>query len=539
MWHKNAIFYGVDVKVFFDGNNDGVGDFVGLTQKLDYLYNLGITAIWVLPFFPSSQRDNGYDITDYYSIDSHFGSLKDFKTFVKEAKKRGIRVIIDLVVHHTSMEHPWFLKAAKNKKSKYYNYYIWTKKIPEKLPDNAKPAFPGVEPGVWKYHPEAKEFYYHWFYRYQPNLNIANPQVQKEIYKIVDFWLTTGICGFRVDAATQMFEVKGIAGTEVKNPEKFMEDLTKHVHKKNPEAILLAEADVEASQVQLFFGTGGRMQLLYDFLLNRYIFLSLAKKESSYMQKCLESLPLPPADSQWMNFLRNLDEVNLEQLKPDEKEVTFKVFGPEQNMQIYNRGIRRRLAPMLSGDMRRLKMAFSLLFCLPGAIMIPYGDEFGIGDNLALPERDSVRTVMQWSSDTNAGFSKSHPSALYRDVIKEGPYRYQKINVKDQISDESSLFYAIKDMIAFRKQHEEIGEGAYKLLHCSKKEVFVISYTYKENTLIILSNLCNDGMVVGLDEFKHATLQEIYSDGVYNKVEKADTITIHGYGFRWFLVKTS
>src|SRR6185437_1502470 len=311
----------------------------------------------------------------------------------------------------------------------------WTKEIPEKNHEEDSPAFPNVEAGVWKFDAVAKEFYFHRFYHFQPDLNIANKKVQEEIFTIAEFWLKFGIAGFRIDATRLLFARKGKDGTEVSNAKEFLNSLHTFIKKINPEAIMLGETDIESKEIDFYFGNGKRIHLLYNFLLNRYIFLSFARQNANFMSKELQSLPTPPLNAQWVNFLRNVDELNIDRLTQREKGDIFSAFAPAAYMQIYNRGIRRRLAPMFDGDLRRLKMAYSVIFSLPGAVLFVYGEEIGMGEDMSLPERESVRIPMQWDSSKNAGFSLVNPKGLLRSVLSEGPFRYQSVNVLDQEKD--------------------------------------------------------------------------------------------------------
>jgi maltose alpha-D-glucosyltransferase/alpha-amylase len=535
-WHKHAVFYGIEVKTFFDGNGDGIGDFVGITKKLDYLEKLGVTCIWLLPFYPTSSRDNGYDITDYMAIDPDYGTLDEFKQMVKEAHKRNIKVIIDLVVHHTSNLHPWFLEAKKSKKSPYHNYYVWTEKIPKENTPDAVSAFPRIEAGVWRFDGTAKAFYFHSFYYFEPDLNIANKKVEEEIFSIVEYWMKTGIDGFRIDAATMLFERKGLDGTEVKNAAVFLESLQAYIKKVQPEAILLAEADVSAEKIGFFFGEGNRMNLLYNFLLNRYIILGLAHEEATPIIDEFKKLPVPPESAQWVNLLRNLDELNIQQLTPEEQKDVYAAFGPDKNMQIYGRGIRRRFAPMLNGDLRRINMAYNLIFSLPGAVMMVYGEEIGMGDFLDLPERESVRVPMQWDISVNAGFSKVDPKGMIRMVLNEGPYRYKKLNVQIAEQNEASLLNHIKHLIKIQHTHPEITHGTYSILEPAQKSVFGMFYHLEKDKTIVLTNLSKEPCSVSLKDLADSHFEEFFADSKYNKKVDPNTISINGYGYRWFRI---
>lgn len=532
-WYKDAVFYAVITGVFFDSNGDGIGDIQGIIQKLDYLSSLGVTCLWLLPFYPTTDRDDGYDVTDHKAIDPQYGDLDDFKQLLREAKERDLKVIIDLVVHHTSDHHPWFEMSAKEPNSIYRDYYIWSDKIPDEK--QVASSFPGVEAGVWTFHPVAKMFYYHSFYHFEPDLNIANPAVQKEIVEIMNYWLDLGVDGFRMDAATLMFDKKGIPGTEVHNAPRLMREWRAMVDKKN--AIILAEADVTEDKVELFFGDGDRMNLMFNFLLNRYLFLAFARRDSVPISSFLSTLPIPPDDAQWVNFLRNHDELNVGELKPEQMQDIFEEFAPDKGMRIYNRGIRRRLAPMFHGNLDRLKMVYSLMFALPGAVMLLYGDEIGMGDNLAMPERLSVRIPMQWENSVNGGFSSVHPSGLVRDVLQEGEFGYTKVNVAEQMNDPDSLFHHIQNLIQVKRAHPEFGFGTYHLISVVPQQVLAVGYEYKGERVVTLHNLSDVPCKASLIQYEYPSLIEFYSDGNYDSNENANEIDLEGYGFRWFFTK--
>jgi maltose alpha-D-glucosyltransferase/alpha-amylase len=534
-WYKHAVIYGLDVGFFQDGNGDGIGDFLGLTSRLDYLQSLGVTCIWLLPFYPSPNRDNGYDITNYYGIDPRMGTFNDFRTFVEKAYTKNIRIIIDLVMQHTSDQHMWFEQARQHKKSKYYNYYIWTKKIPPG--PQPKPGFPGVDNSVWTFDGVAKEYYFHSFYNFEPDLNIANKDVQEEIYKVIDFWLAYGISGFRIDAATMMFDQRGLPGTGIAYSGKMMEEMNAFIKTRNKDAIMLAEADVSANKISHFFGKGNRMQLLYNFLLNRFIFAAFAEQDALPIRRELAKLPVPPKSAQWVNFLRNLDELNLSQLPENDKKKIFAVFAPDQDMRVYHRGIRRRLAPMLKGNLRRIKMVYSLLFSLPGAALFVYGDEIGMGDDLALPQRQSVRTPMQWDSSENGGFSQADPTVLIHPVISKGDFRYQKVNAQTESKNKNSLLNHFRNLITIFKTHPEIGEGKYTMVETDQKHVFADMFEHPNRSLFILNNLSNRPTSCSVPLLDDVSLVEFYSDGDYPSVERASKIRLNAYGYRWFYIK--
>ena len=378
LWFKDAVVYALDVGTVLDGDGDGVGDFGGLTSRLDYLVDIGVNCLWLLPFYPSPNRDNGYDVTDYYRVNPRHGTLGDFVEFVRAAKARGLRLIVDLVVNHTSDQHPWFQAARADPESPYRDYYVWTKVPP---PTEEKTVFPTVEPSPWAYDEVAKAHYWHHFYWHQPDLKVANPAVQVEIRKIIEFWLALGVDGFRVDAAPYMVQPKGPtpgAGHDL------FRELRTYLSEQRRDAVFVAEADSAPAELAEFFGGDGRcdeMHLLFNFMLNKYLWLALARGQAEPLNRGLGLLPEVPSGGQWANFVRNLDELDLERLTEEERQEVYRAFGPEERMRVYGRGIRRRAAPML-GDARRLRLAYSLALTLPGTPVIPYGDEIGMGDDL-------------------------------------------------------------------------------------------------------------------------------------------------------------
>lgn len=527
-WYKNGVIYGLDIETFFDANADGIGDFKGATSKLPYLEDLGVTCIWLLPFYPTANRDNGYDVTEYKNIDSRLGTLEDFRTFIQEAKKRKIRLILDLVVHHTSDKHPWFVAATTNAKSTYRNYYIWSKQIPPKPHD--KSIFPGEESGVWHYDEHALSYYHHKFYHFEPDLHIANPDVQEEIKNIVDFWLSFDIDGFRIDAATHLFDDKGIPGTGIKNKEKFISDLRRFVEVRRSDAVILGEADVERKKIEMYLGDDDRFQLLFNFLLTNNLFYSLATKDASAVRECIEDLKKISSMKHFVNFLRNLDELDLEQLSLENRETVFKKFAPSSHMRIYDRGIRRRLAPMLEGNSAHLKMAWSLLFSLPGVPLFVYGDEIGMGEDLSQKARVSVRTPMQWTDGENAGFSTAKKKNLVRNIISKGPFSYKKVNVGDQKNSKDSLYRFIKSLIQIRRKYPIFTSSECTFLDMNDPSILGIQYIHSDLSLVVFHNLSDKEKVLGEDYLKEDS-KEILSDSSYKKTD----VKLHAFGYRWFV----
>ncbi len=529
-WFREAIIYGVDISKFKDSNGDGIGDFRGLIEKLDYFSWLGVNTLWLLPFFPSPFKDNGYDVKDYYSINPDYGTLDDFLEFMREAKKRKIHVIIDLVLHHTSNEHPWFVASAYGEGSKYDDYYIWSKKKPKE--STAESIFPGAESSTWTYDPRAKSYYFHRFYHFQPDLKIKNPDVQKEIFAIMEFWLSFGVDGFRMDALSHMIEEKGRPGTQVDRPEQFITDIKAFIQKHRKEAALLAEADVTVDELDTFIGSEEKMDMLFNFIFNNYLFLALASHDAGAFQVSFEKTTIPLDKCQWVNFIRNLDEVDLERLTEEERALVMEEFGPDENMRIYERGIRRRFAPMVKGDRRRMELAFSILFSIPGNPAFVYGDEIGMGEDLSLKERNSVRTPMQWSGKKNAGFSDNSKTIF--PVISKGPFSYKKVNVEDQQNDKNSFLNWVKKLIQMRKKYVDALESKVEIVPTEHREVLMIRFSNNEE-IMTLHNLSPGRKTLSLPkEYQGKKVKVIFSpDGESRKTLGAGEVTLDGYAYLW------
>ncbi|UPV76303.1 alpha-amylase family protein (plasmid) [Halorussus limi] len=535
-WYENATFYAIDVEAFADAEGDGVGDFGGLTDRLDYLHSLGIDCIWLLPFYPSPNRDNGYDVTDYYGVDDRHGTLGDFVEFVREADRRGIRVIIDLVVNHTSDQHPWFRRAREDPDSKHRDFYVWREDLPDEPDPHRGPVFPGEEDNVWSYDEEAEAFYYHRFYHYQPDLNLANPAVREEIRKIMGFWLELGVSGFRVDAATLMIDNKGgLESTKLDDPHGVLRDMRHFVERRGDDAILFAEADDAPEHLGDYFGgttgrpasaaessdelgEGDEMNVLLNFLLDAYLVLALAEREADPIREVLDLLPPTPEGGQWANFLRNYDELNVGRLSAADQQTVFDQFAPDEEMRIYGRGIRRRLAPMLDGDGDRLRLAYSLLFSLPGAPLLVYGDEIGMGDDLDLPGRSAVRTPMQWSDERNAGFSTADPEDLVRPVVAGGEYGYESVNVADQRGDPDSLLQWFSRLTRLRSECPEIGNGDCEILDVDDHAVFAHRMTSDHGSVVAVHNLDETETAVSLELPGEPT--RLFGEAAFERVDE-------------------
>jgi len=486
LWYKNAIIYCLSVSTFMDANGDGIGDFRGLMNRLDYLQGFGITAIWLMPFQPSPYRDDGYDIADYYGVDPRYGSLGDFVEFTHGCEQRGIRVIIDLVVNHTSDQHPWFKEACSDPHSKYRNWYVWSKKRPRTANDGV--VFPGVQKSTWDYQKRAHAWYFHRFYKFQPDLNTSNPEVQAEILKIMGFWIQLGVSGFRMDAVPFVIATKGPDVNVPKEQYDMLRMFREFLSWREGDAIILAEANVLPKTDLEYLGQSGeRLQMMFNFAVNQRLFLALATGDGGPLIKALKETKLSDTTTQWGLFLRNHDELDLGRLTSQQRKAVFAAFAPDVDMQLYDRGIRRRLAPMLQGDRRRLELAYSLMLGLPGTPVLRYGDEIGMGDNLRLPERNSVRTPMQWSTEPHGGFTESDKPIL--PVISGGPYGFEHVNVAAQRTDPYSLMNWMERMIRMRKEAPEIGWGEFSILPTHTREVLAIRYDWRRNSVLVVHNL--------------------------------------------------
>ncbi len=540
LWYKNAIVYAIDVELFQDSDNDGIGDFPGLTSRLPYLARLGVTCIWLLPFYRTPNRDNGYDIEDYYSIDPRHGTLEDFVEFVHRAGEHGIRVVADLVVNHTSDRHPWFQAARRDPASRYRDYYVWAQNPPPIPPDGGT-IFPGQENSVWTWDEVGRAYYYHRFYHFEPELKAANPDVQEEIYRIMDFWLSFGVSGFRVDAASHMIAEKGgLDSTRPPDPHGILKEMRRFVSDRRPGTVLLGESDVRVEEVADYFGAGDELNLLFNFLLDNYLFLALAREEAEPLASVLNLIPSIPHEGQWVNFLRNLDELDLERLTEEERQDVYRVFAPDEDMRIYGRGIRRRMAPMLGGDRRKLEMAYSLLFSLPGSPMLVYGDEIGMGEDLSLDGRDAVRTPMQWSKGRNAGFSGAAKSALRNPVVDEEPFSYREVNVAAQEEDPESLLSWMRALIGVRRRCPEFGWGPWRLIHSDEPGVFAHRCEWRGGHVAAVHNLRGEGCTAtlrlapevrdGYEELLGGARHELDPDGGLR-------VELGPYGYLWLRLR--
>jgi maltose alpha-D-glucosyltransferase / alpha-amylase len=465
LWYKNAVIYELHVRAFHDHNADGIGDFRGLTAKLDYLEDLGITAIWLLPFYPSPLKDDGYDIADYYSINPIYGTLPDFKGFLRAAHERGLRVITELVVNHTSDQHPWFQKSRRAKPgSVWREFYVWSD-TPTKYKE-ARIIFKDFEPSNWTWDPVAQSYYWHRFYSHQPDLNFDNPLVHKELVRVLDFWLEMGVDGLRLDAVPYLYEREGTSCENLPETHAFLKKLRQHVDGKYGDRLLLAEANQwpEDAVSYLGSGQGDECHMAFHFPLMPRIFMALRMEDRVPVVDILEQTPPIPETSQWALFLRNHDELTLEMVTDEERDYMYRVYARDVRARI-NLGIRRRLAPLLGSDRKRIELLNLLLLSLPGTPVIYYGDEIGMGDNTFLGDRNGVRTPMQWSSDKNAGFSRASPQGLYLPIIIDPEYHYETFNVEAQQQNPHSLLWWTRRVLSLRKRWKAFGLGTLEFLH--------------------------------------------------------------------------
>jgi maltose alpha-D-glucosyltransferase / alpha-amylase len=537
-WYRDAVIYAIDVEKFADGNGDGIGDFEGLIDHIDYLDWLGVTCLWLLPFYTSPRRDNGYDVADHYQVDPRFGTLDDFDRLVRTAGERGIRVMLDIVMDHTSDEHPWFQASRRHKHTRYRDYYTWVD-MPPKGGLGHGSAFPGEEYSLWKYDALAGQYYYHPFYRFQPQLNMRNREVCNELMRVLDYWQSFGVAGFRLDAVPLMLGLDGPAINPPRDPHGILKEAREVVQGTYEHSALMGEVDLAAGRLIGYFGDGDELNCLLNFTVNNYLFLAFAQESAKPILRGLRLLPLPPEGCQWVNFLRNLDELNIQWLPEEDRHFVWDTFAPDPDMRIYMRGIRRRLAPMIN-DPKKLEMAFSLLMALPGTPMIVYGDEIGIGERLDQPGRDAVRIPMQWSAEKNAGFSAAAESSLVRPLVDDGPFSYTRVNVEAQHGDPSSLLEAVRNLIRARRECIEIGRGAWQVLETESEQMLVYQCTWRDSLILLAHNLGahEQSTVVDLRDHRGETISLVVGKcNAYEELErKRYRINLPPYGYAWYRV---
>ena len=540
LWFKDAIIYELSVRAFYDSNGDGIGDFQGLIQKLDYLEDLGINTIWLLPFYPSPLKDDGFDVTEYCDIHPDYGTLADFKSFLKEAHRRGIRVITELILNHTSDQHPWFQKSRKARAgSRFKDYFVWSTS-PDKYKE-ARVLLAANEGSNWAWDNEAKAYYWHRFYRHQPELNFENPEVQLEMIKVADFWMKMGVDGFRLSSIAFLFEQEGTGCENLPQTHAFLRKLRAHIDREYKDRILIAEANLWPEDAASYFGEGQECHMNFNYPLTPRLFLALRTEDSYPVIDIMEQTPNVAEGCQWALFLRNHDEIGLEMVTEEEKDYLFKAYATDPHTK-RNLGINRRLAPLLNNDRRKMELLHTLLFSLPGTPVLYYGDEIGMGDNIYLGDRYGVRTPMQWNMNLNAGFSEANPQKLYLPVITDPVYRFESVNVATQDENPSSLIWWVKNAVAMRKRLRVFGRGDMKFIDSSNAKVISFVRTYENERVVVVANLSQFSQATTLDlsAFKDCDITEVFSQNRFKSVEDADySITLGPYGYFWFQVDKS
>ena len=539
-WFKKAIFYEIPIKSYLDKtNNDGIGDLRGIRESLDYIDYLGVDCLWLLPFYPSPLRDDGYDISDYYSISKIYGDMKDFRTLVSGCKKRNIKIIGDFVINHTSDQHPWFKESKSSKNSPKRDWYVWSDN--ENKYDMVRIIFKDTEKSNWTYDEKTQQYYWHRFYSHQPDLNFDNKEVQNEILKAIDFWLELGLDGLRIDAVPYLFEREGTNCESLPETHEFIRKIRQRINQKYGmnNKILLAEANQPLEETLSYFGNGNdEFHMAFNFPLMPRLFMALARQDYRIITKIIKKTEKKPKQCQWCNFLRNHDELTLEMVSEENRQFMWNFYALEPRMRL-NLGIRRRLAPLLENDQNKIKLLNSILFSLPGSPIIYYGDEIGMGDNIWLQDRDGVRTPMQWNATNNAGFSTVSSNRLYSPVIDNSEYSYRKVNVKQQMDDPNSLLHFHRKLIRIRKENPILAVGEIRFLNQENKSVFSFIRKYKEEKFLILHNLANkDTQFLIKDHNLRGSNMINLLDG------KSDTIPItiplilnlSSYDFKWFKI---
>ena len=535
-WYKDAVFYELYVRAFCDGNGDGHGDFKGLIQKLDYLQELGVDCIWLLPIYPSPLLDDGYDVADFYGIHPDYGTLDDFKAVLDEAHRRGLRVITDLILNHTSDQHPWFQEARTSRDSPRRDYYVWSDT--DQKYREARIIFVDSQPSNWEFDPQTGQYYWHRFFAHQPDLNYDNPAVQQAMLDVVKFWLDLGVDGFRADAVPYLFQREGTSCENLPETHAYLKRLRAFMDAHYPGRILLSEANQWPEDTRPYFGDGDEFHMAFHFPVMPRIFMALARSDRQPILDILARTPPIPESCQWSTFLRCHDELTLEMVTEEERAFMWDFYAPEPRMRL-NLGIRRRLAPLLDNDRRKMELANSILFTLPGSPTIYYGDEVGMGDNIWLEDRDGVRTPMQWSDEKNAGFSSAHPSRLYSPVIDDEGFGYQKVNVRAQRNDPSSLFHTLRKMISIRKKHKSFGRGDCQFLHPDNAAVLAYIRHHEDESILVVNNLASSPQRVALElaPFSGSSPRDILSGASFPLIaDKPYVLALDPYQVLWLLL---
>ena len=537
LWYKDAVIYQVHVRAMYDSNGDGIGDFRGLAQKLDYLQELGISAIWLMPFFPSPLRDDGYDISDYRSVHPSYGTLEDFQLFLHAARDRGIRVVIEMVLNHTSDQHPWFQESRSSLNNPRRDWYVWSDS--DTRYRGARIIFRDTEMSNWAWDPISKQYYWHRFFSHQPDLNYDNPAVREEMWNVMKFWLEMGVDGFRLDAVPYLFEREGTNCENLPETHGVIKELRRRLDENFPGRMLLAEANQWPADLLPYFGKGDEFHMAFHFPLMPRMFMGLKLEDRKPITEILQQTPKIPDTCQWCLFLRNHDELTLEMVTDMERDYMYDVYANEKAMRL-NLGIRRRLAPLLDNDRRRIELMNGLLMSLPGTPVIYYGDEIGMGDNIFLGDRNGVRTPMQWDGGWNAGFSSSDPESLYSALIMNPIYGYQSVNVTSQRRLQHSLLSWMRRLLQVRKSTPIFGRGSIEFLYPDNHRVLAYVRQLGEETILAVNNLSASAQAVELDlqRFKGNILVEMFGRNIFPRIgELPYLLTMGPYQFYWFRLR--
>ena len=536
-WYRDAIIYQLHVRAFRDSDGDGIGDFAGLTEKLDYLQDLGVTAIWLLPFYPSPLKDDGYDIADYDDVNPAYGTLQDFRVFLREAHRRGLRVITELVINHTSDQHPWFQRARRARPgSRARDFYVWSRTVDRYT--EARIIFKDFERSNWTWDHEADAYYWHRFYTHQPDLNFDNPTVHKAVFAALDFWLRMGVDGLRLDAVPYLYEREGTNCENLPETHAFLKELRRRVDDKYPDRMLLAEANQWPEDAVAYFGAGDECHMAFHFPVMPRLFMALQMEDRFPIIDILQQTPPIPEGCQWAVFLRNHDELTLEMVTDEDRDYMYRVYASDPQARI-NLGIRRRLAPLMGNNRRRIELMNALLFSLPGTPVVYYGDEIGMGDNIYLGDRNGVRTPMQWSPDRNAGFSLANPQRLYSPIIIDPEYHYEALNVEAQQNNSHSLLWWMKHLMALRKQHRAFGRGSLRFLSPENPRVLAFVRQWQDERILVVANLSRFAQAVELDlaEFQGTVPLEMFGRTPFPRIGAgAYPVTLGPHAFYWFLL---
>jgi trehalose synthase len=528
LWWKNAVIYCVDVETFLDSDGDGCGDLAGLTDRIDYLAGIGVSCLWLMPFYPSVQLDDGYDITDFYGIDARLGTAGDFAELIRTAADRGIRVIADLVVNHTSDQHPWF-QAGRDPGSPYHDFYVWADEKPPEKPGDV--VFPDQEKSNWQWDAKARRWYLHRFYSHQPDLNVANPAVRDEIAQVVGYWLQQGLAGFRVDAVPFLIEPTGTPEGAIPDPHKLLRDLRRAIGRRRGDAILMGEVNLAPEEQRAFFGDedGDELHMVLSFTVNQAMYLALARGEAEPLARALRALPEIPVECQWANFVRNHDELTLDKLSEGEREEVFAAFGPEPELQLYGRGLRRRLPSMVNEDQDRIRLAYSLAFSLPGTPVLFYGEEIGMRESLEIPGRLSVRSPMQWTSEPHRGFTTADEPGR--------PIAPGAAEVAAQRRDPDSLLTWMELLIRRRRECPELGWGQVTLLDAGDPAVLAHRADWDGSAIVAVHSLAEEPREVRIEVGDAETAVDLFGTEELRPSDGHVQVALGRYGHRWFRLR--